>query len=588
MDSGKKLPPSVIFLKSTRILYNSPMPVLDWIGKDAVANSERRAPYHIVHCDNNLSAGNADAANLLIHGDNLLALKALLPYYREKVKCVYIDPPFNTGNESWVYNDRVNSPTISKWLEKTVGGATTDLTRHDKWLCMMQPRLALLHDFLRPDGAIFVSIDDNASHYLRVLLDDIFGEENFIRMITNTTAAPSGLKAAASQIFGTANYVFAYGKNRKKFKPRKLFIERSYDSAYSKFLENPSASPRQWKWIGVGEKTAKHLGYPSAQEAKRALGDDFAEKVAQFAVAHAEQIFRIAAFGGGANGNRRATTIEKSLQQPGVVFVHPGDEMNYYILNGGQMIFYDKSVIVVDGMRVPGQMLTDVWTDIAWTGIANEGGVTLKNGKKPERLIERVLHLATKPGDLVLDSFLGSGTTAAVAHKMGRRWIGIEMENHAKTLCAKRLRAVVDGTDKSGISESVKWKGGEGFRFCKLGAPLFDESGGIARQVKFSDLAAHVFFSETGTPIPKRANRKSPLLGEISGKAVYLLFNGVLGDRSRTGGNVLNTLTLPQLPKPRKRGSVRVVYGESCDFSDSRMKRENIIFRQIPTEVKDR
>jgi len=156
------------------------MPTLDWIGKKAVVNHHREVPYRLIHCDGELSAGDPDAGNLLVQGDNLEALKALLPYYAGKVKCIYIDPPYNTGNEGWVYNDNVNSPEMKRWLESTVGKEGEDLTRHDKWLCMMYPRLMLLKRFLCDDGAIFVSIDDNEVANLRLMMDEIFGASRFV------------------------------------------------------------------------------------------------------------------------------------------------------------------------------------------------------------------------------------------------------------------------------------------------------------------------------------------------------------------------------------------------------------------------
>ena len=156
------------------------MPTLDWIGKSAVVNHHREVPTRLLHCDGALSAGDANAGNLLVEGDNLEALKALLPYYGGQVKCIYIDPPYNTGNEGWVYNDNVNSPEIRAWLERVVGGEGEDLCRHDKWLCMMYPRLALLREFLTEDGVIFISIDDNEFHNLMQLGIEIFGRQNFV------------------------------------------------------------------------------------------------------------------------------------------------------------------------------------------------------------------------------------------------------------------------------------------------------------------------------------------------------------------------------------------------------------------------
>jgi adenine-specific DNA-methyltransferase len=204
---------------------------------------------------------------------------------------------------------------------------------------------------------------------------------------------------------------------------------------------------------------------------------------------------------------------------------------------------------------------------------------------KPERLIQRVLRIATDPDDLVMDSFAGSGTTGAVAQKMGRRWIMVEMAEHCRTHIAPRLKKVVEGED-GGISKVTDWKGGSGFRYCKLGAALFDEAGNIAGEVRFSELAAHVFFTETGNPIPKRADGKTPLLGVYQGRAVYLLFNGVLGDRRPAGGNVLTHGVAQDLPDHPDGTGLRVVYGEACRLGSKSLARYGIAFRQIPFELK--
>lgn len=201
---------------------------------------------------------------------------------------------------------------------------------------------------------------------------------------------------------------------------------------------------------------------------------------------------------------------------------------------------------------------------------------------KPERLIERILHIATNPGDLVLDSFLGSGTTAAVAHKMGRRYIGIERGEHAVTHCVPRLRKVIEG-EQGGISEAVGWQGGGGFRFYKLGAPVFDTEGRINPEIRFAHLAAHIWFSETYTALHGKA--RSPLLGEHDGTAFYLLYNGILGDKRANGGNVLTTKVLAALPA---HDGQKVIYGEACRIGAARLKDLGIIFKQTPYDLKTR
>ena len=201
---------------------------------------------------------------------------------------------------------------------------------------------------------------------------------------------------------------------------------------------------------------------------------------------------------------------------------------------------------------------------------------------KPERLIERILHIATNPGDLVLDSFLGSGTTVAVAHKMGRRYIGIEMGYHAVTHCAPRLRKVIEG-EQGGISEAAGWNGGGGFRFYRLGAPVFDTEGRVNPEIRFAYLAAHIWFSETHTALHKEAS--SALLGRHNGAAYYLLYNGILGDKRPDGGNVLTAKILKQLPP---HDGLKVIYGEASRIGAARLKDLGIVFKQTPYDVKSR
>lgn len=202
---------------------------------------------------------------------------------------------------------------------------------------------------------------------------------------------------------------------------------------------------------------------------------------------------------------------------------------------------------------------------------------------KPERLLQRIMHIATNEGDLVLDSFLGSGTTAAVAHKMDRRWIGIEMGDHARTHCQPRLTQVVDG-EQGGISEDVGWQGGGGFRFYQLGPRVFDDHGRISPGIKFEHLAAHIWFSETGAARSTRA-MKSPLLGVHEGTAYYLLYNGILGDASPAGGNMLTMKVLAGLPR---HDGPMVVYGEGTNMTDDRLRSLQIRFRKTPNDIQAR
>ena len=227
------------------------MPSLNWIGKEAVINHHRQVPYHLLRCDNSLSCGDPDSGNLLVEGDNLLALKALLPYYAGQVKCIYIDPPYNTGNENWVYNDNVSSPEMKKWLGRVVGGETEDLSRHDKWICMMYPRLTLLREFLSEDGAIFISIDDGEVSRLRLVLDEIFGQSNFIAtIIWQKKQSPQN---DAINLSDMHDYILVYAKKAKQNRNDQTGWQRNLlprSDKQNRRYKNPDNDPKG-DWTSV-------------------------------------------------------------------------------------------------------------------------------------------------------------------------------------------------------------------------------------------------------------------------------------------------------------------------------------------------
>jgi len=442
---------------------------LTWIGKNNpeydIANIEPR----ILEEKPDLSYGDPNTENMIIHGDNLLALKALLPEYEGKIKCIYIDPPFNTGAAFEHYDDCVE---------------------HSTWLSLMKTRFELLFLLLDKSGILLLHLDGEEIAYARVLLDEVFGRNNYLNTISLSTNDPSGFKATASRIFSTANYILMYSKDRPSSKISKIFIEKPYDKAYSKVLKNRSVPYDQWKWESIGDIVAREKGFNAPQAAKKALGKNvFDEMVAEYAFNNSERVFRTAAIGGGAKIKRQKTIDNSKLNQD-KIHIHPNEDVEgFLILNGEQVLFYSDRFYEIDGRQLPGQVLTDVWTDISWTGIAGEGDVQFKNGKKPEKLIKRCLELCSKDNDLILDSFLGSGTTTAVAHKMRRKYIGIEMGEHAYTHVYKRMKTVVDGTDQGGISKAVSWKGGGGFKFYEL-APSFvaiDEFGNPVIDSHYND-----------------------------------------------------------------------------------------------------
>jgi site-specific DNA-methyltransferase (adenine-specific)/adenine-specific DNA-methyltransferase len=507
----------------------------------------------LLRCDNGLSCGDPDAGNLLVEGDNLLALKALLPYYAGQVKCIYIDPPYNTGNEKWVYNDNVSSPEMRKWLGKVVGGEAEDLSRHDKWLCMMYPRLALLRDFLREDGVVLISIDDNEFERLKLLMGEIFGASNHVATFIwkrRTTPDSRNLNGVS----GDHEYVLCYKRGagfRVKGQVKDL-------TKYS----NPDNDPRG-PWMsdnltGLANRAERpNLHYDIVHPV---TGEHFPPHPSRGWI-----------YG---PGRMAGLIAEDRILWPKKAGGRP--RLKRYISDMQTVTTGFSTVLDAPGNVDATKELGEIMGPKAFAF------------PKPSELIALLIDQCTQRGDLVLDSFVGSGTTGHAVLRLNhqddgnRRFVLVEMEPKiAREISAERIKRVAQGyTNAKG--EAVSGLGG-GFRYCRLDKPLFDEQGRISAEVKFVDLAAHVFFTETGSPIPKQASARSSLLGRARGTAYYLLFNGVLGDKTPDGGNVLTAKVLAGLAT---HNGPKVIFGEGCRLSDARLKREQITFKQLPYEIK--
>jgi adenine-specific DNA-methyltransferase len=551
IPSGAKLPEKKSPIPAWRSDRTLLMPTLDWIGKKAVVNHHRDVPYRLIHCDKDKSVGDPDAGNLLVQGDNLEALKALLPYYAGKVKCIYIDPPYNTGNEGWVYNDNTNSPEIKAWLGSVVGKEAEDLSRHDKWLCMMYPRLRLLKELLSKDGSIFVSIDDNEAHNLIQVMNEIFGRANFVANIIWQKRTSRENRSAIGDSHDFIVVYAASGKDHWKQVRNKL-------PANTKGFSNPDNDPKgPWRSIpfsaqGFRDNQMYEIETPTGKKLVPPKGRCWGATEPVFMRYRAEgRVY----FPKGGNGRPRIKSYagEEDGLVPNTIWL---------------------ATDVGDNERAKKEILSLFPDDEAF------------DTPKPEKLIHSIISIATNPGDLVLDSFLGSGTTAAVAMKLKRQFVGVELGAHAQTVAGRRLGLVVEG-EGGGISAEVGWQGGGGFRFCTLGGPLFDADGNVSPAVTYPDLAAHVFFCETGSPIPRRASGETSLIGTFQGRAIYLLHNAdAVGVASANAGNVLTggvIDTLP-LPEPGFTGA-RIVYGEGCTVPDDRLSRLGVTFKQIPYQI---
>ena len=532
------------------------MPTLDWIGKDAVIRHHKKVPFRLLEPDATLSHGDPAEGNLIVQGDNLHALKALLPKYAGRVKCIYIDPPYNTGNEGWIYNDKVNSPEINKWLGQTVGKEAEDLSRHDKWLCMMYPRLVLLKQFLREDGAIFVSIDDNEVASLRLLMDEIFGKSNFIaNLIWEKRKNRENRKALSVR----HDHVLCYSRS---FSSEKIIHQLPMDKEALARYKNQDDDPKgPWK------------SDPATAQAGHGTLTQFYDLIAP-------------------NG--------KSHKLPsGRCWVHTQEVMNEKILQGSiwfgahgnnvpriKTYLHDKergltpeTILFADSVSTNEKAKNDL-------KVIFSGEVPFET-PKPHELIQRFIQMTMNEKDsIILDSFAGSGTTGHAVLKQNvadggnRKFILVEMEEQiAASITAERVRRVAGGyTDAKG----KKVPGlGSGFQFCRLSTePLFNEFGDIRDDVTFAELADFVWFAETGMGYAGAAD--SPLLGTHEGRAIVLLFNGILGDRRPQGGNILTKAILDGLPK---HDGPKIIYAAATRLGSAALQRANIVFKQTPYAI---
>lgn len=548
------------------------MPLLHWLTRDADMQTAAAVPTRLLEEAPELSfaapgGGPALAAggeNLLVQGDNLDALKALLPFYAGQVKCIYIDPPYNTKSAFEHYDDNLE---------------------HSTWLAMMVPRLQLLREFLREDGSIWVSIDDNEGHYLKVLMDEIFGRKNF--WATFVWERDAGGRGDAS-VSVSHDFILSYGRNAELLKKSRNLLPRS-DTQKDRF-RNPDNDPRgPWRQGDDGtaksgtEKQRFPIELPSGRVVRPKQGRYWA---------FSEKTFNLARQEGRAYFGKKGDSLPIIKRYLDIARDGVAPRTWWSKDDGGTNQSAKR-----DHLR---KILPDI--DVFDT-------------PKPEQLIHRILTIATNPGDLVMDSFLGSGTTAAVAHKMGRRWIGIEMGDHARTHCALRLRKVIEG-EQGGVSETCGWQGGGSFRFCTLGAPIFAEDGRVSEGVSWAALAAHVWFAETNAPLaadrpagpfigvdappPAReapagaeAAEGAPPPAPVPARGVALLFNGVLKDRSVQGGNVLTRETLRIIREDAARAAPGfdgplVVYAAACRLAPRTLEAERILFRQTPYDISAR
>lgn len=395
-----------------------------------------------------------DDDNLIIKGNNLIALHSLKKRFAGRVKAIYIDPPYyfeaNKKEDTFKYNSNFKLST---------------------WLVFMKNRLEIARDLLSADGAIFVQISDDGVAEVHRLLKEIFNkndENNFINKITIKTKSPSGFASVNAGVFETAEYILAFAKNKKLWSYNQQFVETGYDKNYKWYIPNRDDDFKKWKIVDMFQFIANEKGFESKRDAEKNIGKAaFHELAGEFALANKNKVFRYTAIADNASAEIVESREVSKKAPESIICISRENFYDTYIKNGNEIAFYSKKVRNIDGKELPSIQLSNIWVDVPYEGISKEGRVTLKGGKKPEKLIRRILEMSSNDGDVVLDFHLGSGTTAAVAHKLKRQYIGIEQLTSQLADIKNRLNSVIQG-EKSGVSKAISWQGGGSFVYCEL------------------------------------------------------------------------------------------------------------------------
>lgn len=522
------------------------MPTLNWIGKDKVLNHHLEVPFHVLERQYSFDEEGKHeedngSENMIIHGDNLLALKSLLPKYEGKIKCIYIDPPYNTGNENWVYNDNVNDPQMQHWLHQVVGKEGEDLSRHDKWLCMMYPRLKLLQRLLADDGVIFISIDVFEYAHLKCIMDEIFGIANF----RNCIAVRRGIKNVQAQFEEVQalslghEYIYLYSKNTQAKLPK-----------LSKPLELAKAGKWDTFWRGTDRPTMRYRIFDALPTSGQWRWEE----------------------------NR----TRKAMKNYDIYISQYADKMSlddffieHLMATNEKLDFVRKNENGVIQYYVPpqtGKLLSDNWMDILLSG-SFAGFDTEKN----VLLIQRIIDWIVRPGEIVLDSFAGSGTTAHAVLNMNkadggnRKFICIEMMDYADTITAERVKRVINGYGEG--KKAVDGTGGN-FSYYELGEPLLVDDK-LNNAVSTEKIREYIYYMETKQALPEAAADEPMLLGVHHGAAYYFNYE-------KDASTTLNAAFLHSI---KTKAEAYVIYADTCVLSENKLQEFHITFKKIPRDI---
>lgn len=524
------------------------MPTLHWIGKEKVINHHQDVPFRVLEHKYGFDANNGEqnqetnSGSKIIHGDNLEALKSLLPQYEGRIKCIYIDPPYNTGNEQWVYNDNVNHPKIKKWLGEVVGKQGEDLTRHDKWLCMMYPRLKLLHKLLANDGAIFISIDDNEQANLKLMCDEIFGVNNFVTDFIwhHRKSSQNDIDFSLSH-----NYTLCYSKNRNTFRLNPLPITET------KF-KNPDNDPR-------GPWVADPMDAPNIRENLQY----------EIVNPNTNKIFLPP------KGRHWRFTKEKydiAFADNRILFGKTGKSKPQY-----KRFLFEAEKKGVNPFTI--------WSELGTATDATKELMQIFDGEKkfqtpkPVSLLNRILEITTDKNSIILDSFSGSGTTAHAvlnANKDGgnRKFILIEMEDYADSITAERVKRVMQGY---GTGNNATEGTGGSFDYYELGQPLFNEDKNLNEEVGEEKIREYIYFSETKQYLTRTQTPEHKYLLDTYNDTGYYFYY----EKDK-----LTTLSIETLNIVTEQAEQYLIYADHCLLDKEYMLAKNIIFKKIPRDIR--
>ncbi len=581
------------------------MPTLEWIGKEKVINHHQEVPFRVLerqysYDSNGQVEADNGSENMIIHGDNLEALKALLPRYEGKIKCTYIDPPYNTGNENWVYNDNVNDPKIKKWLGEVVGKEGEDLTRHDKWLCMMYPRLKLLQKLLSDDGVIFISIDDTECANLKLICDEIFGSNCFVSNISwqRTYSMRNDSKGIPAEI----EHIIVYSKE-PDWIPERLPRTEEMDSHYKNPDNDPNGDWQNTSAFAPGAVT--HQGmvyaiqhpftgkmlYPSNGACWRYQQAQMLEIMqgwCDYELRDLNDIHERAIVCGVSDDKVRkgvqaivlSKPLEESAEKAQRVYDR-GQWPRFFFTQKGQGGIRRKTYL----KNLPGKVATNLWaySDVGHTDEAAkmlraifDGNATFDT-PKPTRLIERILQIASEPDSIVLDSFAGSGTTGHAVLNMNkadggkRKFILVEMGDYAESITAERVKRVIQGY---GTGKNAKEGTGGDFSYYELGEPLLIGEN-LNEAVGTEKIREYVWYTETKQPFSLTDCDNPYYLGKHNDTGYYFYYEK----------QTITVLDYDFLSTVTEKTDSTVIYADRCSISEDKLIQMGIVFKKIPRDI---